>query len=206
MRTIGMWMVLALGATAQAQESASEADSEGLSLFGTPKGIGGLVVPVTRVTGIDGQGAVTVGARGGLVLHQALSLGFEVHGLASPTVWHPDNQQVLSMTYQGLFVDYTFLATQRLQGGLHVFTGFGEAHYRSSDDRSNISEVTGLSVVEVGATVNYAPLPWLRVQGGPGFRMTPGGSLDGKGPQLGDLGGSDFGAPYGELSVAVGWF
>jgi len=200
-----MWMLMAMSVcgVAQAEEPAQDGDN---SLFGTPHGFGGLAVPVARVTGVDGQAAFTLGARAGLVVHQALSLGFEVHGLASPTVWHPDNQQVLSMTYQGLFVDYTFLSMQRIQGGLHLFTGFGEAHYRSSDDRSNISEVTAVSVVELGATVNYAPLPWLRIQGGPGFRMTPSGSTGSEGPQLGTLGASEFGALYGELSVAFGWF
>ena len=200
-----MVLAMSVGAVAQAQESTESTPAESASVFGTSPGVGGLVAPVTRVTGIEGQAGLTVGARAGLVVHHALSVEFEVHGLASPTIGHPDNQQVLSMTYQGLFVDYTFLSSQPIQGGLHLFAGFGEAHYRASDDRTNISEVTALSVVEVGATVNYAPFPWLRVQGGPGFRMTPSGSAGSDGPQLGSLSGSDFWAPYGELSVALGW-
>lgn len=205
MRTMWMLMVMGLGSAAYGQEPASESTPESASIFGTPKGVGGFAAPVTRLTGVDGQGALTLGVRGGMVFHHALSVGFEAHGIASASVWHPDNQQVLSMTYQGLFVDYTFLSTSTVQGGLHLFTGFGEAHYRSSDDRSNISEVTALSVVELGAMVNYAPFPWLRVQGGPGFRMVPAGSAGAEGPALGDLEASELGAAYGEISVSFGW-
>jgi len=144
------------------------------------------------------MGAVMLGGRVGWVFHHALSVGFEGHGLASPTVWHPDNQQVLSMSYQGLFADVTFGSSQMIQGTAHAFMGFGEAHYRSSQDRSNLSEVTALWVMELGATLNYQPLPWLRVQGGPGMRIAPGGELS-------EISGKGFWGPYGEISVAFGW-
>mgnify|MGYP000667695156 CR=1 FL=1 len=77
---------MSVGAVAQAQESSQSGVAGDTSVFGTSKGVGGLAVPVTRVTGVDGQAGLTVGARAGLVVHHALSLGFELHGLASPTV------------------------------------------------------------------------------------------------------------------------
>ena len=169
------------------------------SVFGTAPGKGVMVAPVVRVTGFDSQGAVTIGGRVGWVFHHALVLGFEGHGVASPSVWHPDQQQVLSMNYQGLFADLILGSSRPLHGSVHLFTGFGEAHYRSSEDRSNLSEVTPLWVVEMQATVNYAPLSWMRIQAGPGFRVAPGGSLS-------SVSGTGFWAPYGEISVALGLF
>jgi hypothetical protein len=119
--------------------------------------------------------------------------------LASPSVWHADNQQVLSLAYGGFFAEGILGRKRAVQGVIHAFWGFGEAHFRSSLDLSEISEVTGIMVVELQAAVSFAPFSWIRLQMGPGFRFAPGAELHG-------LSGTDFWAPYGEFSVAFGLF
>jgi len=168
-------------------------------LLGGNYGKGGMVVPLTRVSGFGGQPGVLLGARAGWLFHHTLLIGAEGHVLASPTVWHQDDQQVLSMTYGGFFAEGIVGQSYKVHGLLHAFWGFGEAHYRSSYDLSEISEVTSLMVTELQASLVYAPLPWMQLQLGAGFRFATGGELTG-------LHGQDFWAPYGELSMALGRF
>jgi hypothetical protein len=168
-------------------------------LLGGTYGKGATFAPLTRVTGFGRQAGVMVGARAGWLFHHTLLIGAEGHVLASPTVWHKDNQQVLSMTYGGFFAERIVGHSRKVQGLFHAFWGFGEAHYRSSSDLSGISEVTALMVTELQASLVYAPLSWMQLQIGPGFRFATGGELTG-------LEGQDFWAPYGELSLALGRF
>ena len=168
-------------------------------LLGSNPGKGFAVAPATRVTGFGGQPGVTVGGRLGWLFHHRLLVGVEGHVLASPTVWHADDQQVLSMSYGGFFAEGILGAGRPVQGLIHGFWGFGEVHYRSSLDLAEISEVSAVMVAELQASLVWAPTSWMRIQAGPGFRVATGGELKG-------LSGTDFWAPYGELSVALGLF
>ena len=167
--------------------------------LGSRPGKGVLLAPATRVTGFGSQAALTVGGRAGWIYHHSLALGVEGHILASPTVWHPDDQQLLSMAYAGLFAQGILWSDRDIHGQVQLFWGFGEAHYRSSWAVEEISEVTPVWVVEAQALLVYSPMDWLQVQAGPGMRVAPGASLSA-------LQGRDFWAPYGEISVAVGLF
>lgn|GEM_PF-3319427 len=193
--------------SAQDSETPASTDSETTKTSEryVPKFLGGdfgrgfVVTPATRLTGVGGQPALTVGGRAGWLFHHTLAIGLEGHLLASPTVWHRDDQQVLSMNYAGFFADGILGAKRPVHGILHVFWGFGEAHWRQSGDVTQISETTSRMMMELQASVAYAPYEWLRVSAGPGFRFSPGGELM-------DLESGDFWAPYAELSVAVGLF
>jgi hypothetical protein len=168
-------------------------------ILGGTYGKGAVVAPITRITGFGGQPGITVGGRAGWLFHHTLLVGGEAHVLASASVWNKDQRQVLSMTYGGFFVEGILGQSRKIQGLVHVFWGFGEAHYRQSNDLSEISEVTSLMVTELQANLVYAPTRWARLQVGPGFRFATGGQLTG-------LQGKDFWAPYGELSLALGRF
>ena len=89
--------------SAQDSETPTSTDSEKTknSEPYVPKFLGGdfgrgfVVTPTTRLTGVGGQPALTVGGRAGWLFHHTLAIGIEGHLLASPTVWHRDDQQVL---------------------------------------------------------------------------------------------------------------
>jgi hypothetical protein len=168
-------------------------------LLGDSHGYGAVFTPLTRVSGFGDQPGITVGARAGWLFHHTLLVGGEGHVLASPTVWHRDDQQVLSMTYGGFFAERIFAHSRMLHGYVHAFWGFGEGHYRSSSDLSEISEVTALMITEFQAALVYAPLDWLQLHVAPGFRFAFGGELQ-------DLRGKDYWSPYLELSMALGRF
>ncbi len=182
------------------EEEVSESEAPYVpSFLGNRPGKGAFFAPSTRVTGFGSQGAITVGGRAGWIYHHSLALGVEGHILASPTVWHPEGQELLSMTYAGLFAQGILWSDREIHGQLQLFWGFGEAHYRKSWAVEEISEVTPLWVVELQALLVYSPMDWLQVQAGPGMRVAPGASLSA-------LEGRDFWRPYGEVSVAVGLF
>jgi hypothetical protein len=168
-------------------------------ILGNSHGYGAVLSPTTRISGFGGQPGITVGGRVGWLFHHTLLVGGEGHVLASPTVWHEDDQQVLSMTYGGFFAERIFGHSRTLHGLAHAFWGFGEAHFRSSSDLSEISEVTALMITELQVALVYAPIDWMQLQVAPGFRFTFGGELK-------DLRGKDYWSPYLELSLALGRF
>jgi len=190
-----MLVAALLAAVTTAQASPSPAPN----FLGGEYGAGFYAAPVTRVTGADGQMAMMAGARAGFVIHHSLVVGAQGMSLISPTIWHPDSQQVMAMNYGSLFLEAIVGAGNRSAAAFDISWGFGEAHYRQSNDRMDISDVSGIFTLEAQVSVVFQLTDWSQVRFGPGYRQVLAADLNG-------LGNQSLSGPYGELGLTFGVF
>ena len=185
--------LLAAVTTAQANPLSTTPPSGGES------GAGFYAAPVTRLTGADGQIALMAGARVGWVIHHSLVVGAQGMSMVSPTIWHKDSQHVMAMNYGSLFLEGVLGAGNRASAAFDLTWGYGEAHYRMSNDRMDISAVSGIFTVEGQVSVVMQIDSWVQLRFGPGYRQVLAADLDGVGNQA-------LSGPYGELGITFGVF
>jgi hypothetical protein len=119
--------------------------------------------------------------------------------MVSPTIWHKDSQQVMAMNYGSLFLEGILGAGDRASVAFTSSWGFGEAHYRQSNDRMDISTVSGMFAVEAQVSVVLQVDSWVQLRFGPGYRQVLGADLDG-------VGNRSLSGLYGELGMTFGVF
>ena len=148
--------------------------------------------PEAKLAGIGSDSAGLVGGLLGISLNRALYVGFGCYWLASSVeVGDPKVGKLGSsdLSYKGLDVNYTFMATRVVHGAADVFIGWGDATVNNTGGGSESSD---LFLVEPGVSLLVNVTPQIELGLGVGYEFVNGSDIK-------ELSDSDLGGAAGRL-------
>jgi|GEM_PF-1388287 len=150
------------------------------------------IQPEAKLAGIESDSAGMVGGQLGISLNRALYVGYGYYRLASSVqVGDPKVGELgtSDLSYHGLDVNYTFMATKVVHGSADLFVGWGDA---TVDYTDGDSEGSDLFLVEPGMSLLVNVTPQVELGLGVGYQFVNGSDID-------ELSDSDLSGPAGRL-------
>ena len=174
-----LFSLLGISLSAQENEPQDGGNQEFRTIFGGKKigGYGGISIGYSQ---IDGYDAVTLGARGAVVLGHYLALG--AGGRAFANAYHNEptlNQQVnLVGGYGGFFAEPIFFPKSPVHLSFPVMAGLGGVAFTTwikndfSATQSNVNETSVYLFVEPAVELEFNLTRFFRVSGYLSYRFT----------------------------------
>ncbi len=145
---------------------------------------GGYGAFVTKVTKINGEGAVLMGGRGGWIINHVFAIGGGGYGLVNNI--HSQNlgpwgERFVSLGYGGLDLEAIVNSDEIVHFSVHTLIGAGGVGFRNdwtdgwNDNNSDYDHHTdGFFVAEPGFNVDLNVTPWFRLSAGASYRYIAG--------------------------------
>jgi len=170
---------------------------------------GGYGAFVTKVTTINGEGAILMGGRGGWIINHVFALGGGGYGLVNNVhsrTLGPWGERFVSLGYGGLDVEAIINSDDPVHFSVHSLIGAGSVGFRNdlndgwySDGYNNDHHIDGFFVAEPGINLDLNVTRWFRVSAGASYRYISGVTS-------GAANNADLSGPSGMLSFRFGKF
>lgn len=170
---------------------------------------GGYGAFVTKVTTINGEGAILMGGRGGWIINHTFAIGGGGYGLVNNIHSRnigPWGEHFVSLGYGGLDLEAIVNSDDIVHFSVHALIGAGSVGFRNDwtdgwDDNSNNYDhhTDGFFVAEPGVNVDLNVTPWFRMSAGASYRYIGGVASDAST-------NTDLSGPSGMLTFRFGKF
>ena len=170
---------------------------------------GGYGAFVTKVTTINGEGAVLMGGRGGWIINHVFAIGGGGYGLVNNI--HSKNigpwgERFVSLGYGGLDLEAIVNSDDIVHFSVHTLIGAGGVGFRNdwidgwNNNYNNYDRHTnGFFVAEPGINLDLNITPWFRASAGASYRYIVGATSDAST-------NADLSGPSGMLTFRFGKF
>ena len=162
--------------------------------------IGGYVSPELRMTAVNGDFAMLMGGRGGLIINHKWVIGAGGWSVINNLKLNKNNQNLtqLNMKYGGVFLAYIFTPEHPIHFGLDLLLGGGKASIKEIDSTREIS-LDRFFAIEPGASVILTVSQYVRVSLGANYRFISQANLE-------NIGNSDLSGPALHGTIKFGLF
>ncbi len=145
---------------------------------------GGYGAFVTKVTSINGEGAVLMGGRGGWIINHVFAIGGGGYGLINNVHTRtvgPLGERFVNLGYGGLDFEVIVNSDELVHFSVHSLIGAGSVGFRNdwsngwnSNGNNYDHHTDGFFVAEPGINVDLNVTPWFRASAGASYRYITG--------------------------------
>jgi len=141
--------------------------------------IGGYGSPELRMTAVNGDFALLMGGRGGLIINHKWVIGGGGWSIINNLKLDQNSQNPtqLNMKYRGIFLAYFFSPEDPVHFGLDLLLGEGKASTKGINSNREIS-LDRFFVIEPGASLILTVSQYVRISLGANYRFISQASLE----------------------------
>lgn len=161
--------------------------------------IGGYGSPELRMTTVNGDFAILMGGRGGLIINHKWVIGGGGWSVKNNLKLNQNSQNPtqLNMKYGGVFLAYIFSPDDPIHFGIDLLLGGGNVSIKEIDSNREIS-LDRFFITEPGASVILTVSHYVRISLGANYRFISQANLE-------NIGNSDLSGPalYGTIKFGL---